>query len=86
MRPPLGRHVGHIEYLVDLAGYKHPSPGFDFVYHLLKWSDRSMGSFENESRIAALIERLQENPRPKGVAAITFENFRGFSEGLWDGG
>ncbi|WP_010479349.1 microsomal dipeptidase [Thermococcus zilligii] len=84
MRPPLGRHVGHghIEYLVDLAGYKHPSPGFDFVYHLLKWSDRSMGSFENESKIAALIERPRENPGHKEADALTFENFRGFSEGF----
>jgi len=74
-RPTLKKYVEHIKYMVDLIGYKHVGLGFDFVYYLKGWSERSVEGFENESKIPALVGMLRENFSEKEVEAITFKNF-----------
>ncbi|MCD6372451.1 MAG: dipeptidase [Thermococcus sp.] len=74
-KPTLEKYVEHIKYMVDLAGYRHVGLGFDFVYYLKGWSEKSVEGFENESKIPALLERLKENFSEKEVEAITFGNF-----------
>ncbi|ANF22503.1 dipeptidase [Thermococcus piezophilus] len=74
-KPTLEKYVGHIAYMAELAGYKHVGLGFDFVYYMSGWSGRSVEGFEDESKIPALLERLNENFSAKEVRAITFRNF-----------
>ncbi len=73
--PTLDKMVAHVEYIVDLTGYKHVGFGFDFVYYLKGWSGKSVKGFENESRIPELLKRLSENFSKKEVEAIAFKNF-----------
>ncbi|ACJ17026.1 Hypothetical microsomal dipeptidase [Thermococcus onnurineus NA1] len=73
-KPTLEKYVDHIAYMAELAGYKHVGLGFDFVYYLSGWSGRSVEGFEDESKIPALLERLNENFSAKEVRAITFRN------------
>ncbi len=73
--PTLEKYVEHIEYMVELAGYRHVGLGFDFVYYLEGWSGKSIRGFENEEKIPALIELLEERFSEKEVEAITFRNF-----------
>ncbi|NJD98557.1 membrane dipeptidase [Thermococcus sp. LS1] len=73
-KPTLEKYVEHIDYMVELAGYKHVGLGFDFVYYLSGWSGRSVEGFENESKIPELLERLNENFSAKEIEAITFRN------------
>jgi len=74
-KPTLEKMLGHIEYMVDLAGYKSVGFGFDFVYYLKGWSGRSVKGFEDESKIPALLEKLNERFSEREVKAISFENF-----------
>ncbi|ASJ08067.1 membrane dipeptidase [Thermococcus siculi] len=74
-RPTLEKYVEHIEYMVELAGYRHVGLGFDFVYYLPGWSGRSVEGFEYESKIPDLIEALKERFSEREVEAITFKNF-----------
>lgn len=74
-KPTLEKYVGHIAYMAELAGYKHVGLGFDFVYYMSGWSGRSVEGFEDESKIPALLERLNENFSAKEVREITFRNF-----------
>ncbi|NJE43193.1 dipeptidase [Thermococcus sp. GR6] len=73
-KPTLEKYVDHIAYMAELAGYKHVGLGFDFVYYLSGWNGRSVEGFEDESKIPALLERLNENFSAKEVRAITFRN------------
>jgi membrane dipeptidase len=74
-RPTLEKYVEHIEYMVELAGYRHVGLGFDFVYYLPGWSGRSVEGFEDESRIPELIAALKERFSEREVEAIAFKNF-----------
>ncbi|BAA30123.1 320aa long hypothetical membrane dipeptidase [Pyrococcus horikoshii OT3] len=74
--PTLEKYVKHIEYMVDLVGYKHVGIGFDFVYYLPGWSGKSVEGLEDESKIPDLIKALEENFSEKEVKGITFENFK----------
>ena len=75
-KPTIEKYVEHIEYMVNLVGYKHVGLGFDFVYYLPGWSGKSIEGFENESKIPKLIELLNERFSKKEVEGITFENFK----------
>jgi len=74
-RPTLDRYVEHIVYMAELAGPEHVGIGFDFLYYLSGWSGKSVEGFEDESRIPALIEKLQERFTEKEVDGIAFKNF-----------
>lgn len=73
--PTLDKLVAHIEYIADLAGYEHVGLGFDFVYYLKGWSEKSVKGFENESKIPELLKRLNETFSKREVEAIAFKNF-----------
>ncbi|MFA4646812.1 dipeptidase [Pyrococcus kukulkanii] len=75
-KPTIEKYVEHIEYMVNLVGYKHVGLGFDFVYYLPGWSGKSIEGFENESKIPKLVELLNERFSKKEVEGITFENFK----------
>ncbi|AFK22467.1 dipeptidase [Pyrococcus sp. ST04] len=75
-QPTLEKYVSHIEYMVDLVGYKHVGIGFDFVYYLPGWKGKSVIGLEDESKIPELIRALREKFSEKEVKAIAFENFR----------
>lgn len=73
--PTLEKYVQHIEYMVNLIGYRHVGLGFDFVYYLHGWSGKSVEGLENEGKLPQLIEKLGENFSEKEIDAITFSNF-----------
>ncbi|AMM53696.1 dipeptidase [Pyrococcus kukulkanii] len=75
-KPTIEKYVEHIEYMVNLVGYKHVGLGFDFVYYLPGWSGKSIEGLENESKIPKLVELLNERFSKKEVEGITFENFK----------
>ena len=74
-KPTLEGYVRHIEYMVEIAGYRHVGLGFDFVYYLSGWSGKSVEGFEDESKIPSLIERLSKTFSERELEAITFKNF-----------
>jgi len=74
-KPTLEKMIAHLQYVVDLVGYTHAGFGFDFVYYLKRWSEKSVEGFENESKIPELLNRLNETFSKKEVEAITFKNF-----------
>ena len=74
-KPTLEKMITHLEYIVDLVGYKHVGFGFDFVYYLKGWSEKSVEGFENESKIPELLKKLNETFSKKEVEAIAFKNF-----------
>ena len=74
-KPTLDEYVEHIVYIADLAGYQHVGLGFDFVYYLKGWKGDVIEGFENEGRIPALLERLNERFSKREVEAIAFKNF-----------
>ena len=73
-KPTLDKYLEHIAYMADLAGYRHVGLGFDFVYYLKGWKGESVEGFENESKIPALLEKLNERFSKKEVEAIAFKN------------
>ncbi|ALV62489.1 membrane dipeptidase [Thermococcus sp. 2319x1] len=73
--PTMDKMVAHLEYIEDLAGYKHVGFGFDFVYYLKGWSGKSVKGFENESKIPELLRRLNETFSKRETEAIAFKNF-----------
>ena len=75
-KPTLDRMIDHIEYIVNLAGYRHVGLGFDFVYYLPEGEKKILKGLENETKIPALLEKLKETFSEKEVKAITFENFK----------
>jgi len=74
-KPTLDKYVEHIIYMVDLAGYQHVGLGFDFVYYLKGWKGEVIEGFENESKIPALLKKLNERFSKREVEAIAFKNF-----------
>ncbi|MCD6189004.1 MAG: dipeptidase [Thermococcus sp.] len=74
-KPTLEKMITHLEYIVDLVGYKHVGFGFDFVYYLKGWSEKSVEGFENESKIPELLKKLNETFSKKEAEAIAFKNF-----------
>lgn len=74
-KPTLEKMITHLEYIVDLVGYKHVGFGFDFVYYLKGWSEKSVEGLENESKIPELLKKLNETFSKKEVEAIAFKNF-----------
>ena len=74
-KPTLEKMITHLEYIVDLVGYKRVGFGFDFVYYLKGWSEKSVEGLENESKIPELLKKLNETFSKKEVEAIAFKNF-----------